>query len=57
MEWNQLGQKLNDLNDARYGLTGAGATNTAAVAFGGESPGICRSNRSYGMELTGLEQG
>jgi hypothetical protein len=32
-----VGQKLNDLNTARRLLAGAGATNTAALAFGGDT--------------------
>jgi hypothetical protein len=35
LEWNTSWTEVNDLNTARTGLAGAGATNTAALGFGG----------------------
>jgi hypothetical protein len=42
------------LNTARRALAGAGIQ-TAALAFGGTTPGDTASNRIYGMVLLGLQ--
>jgi uncharacterized caspase-like protein len=50
----QVGLPVNNMNTARGYLAGFG-TQTAALAFGGESPTLSMLQQNYGMEQVGLQ--